>query len=347
MATKRKLSNDLSMDKEFKTSKLENKGGKKHSLDSDEDDSEDEEKGHYEILYNDDIEGKLQRNPFNPFAFIVGQEEGISGTDGTIKITPFNMKEELEEGHFDTDGNFHWNKDNSIKDNWQDNIDWMEVKELHKSYKEKNNLEDTLESESQSPFDQIGVYKQILDFMKPGETISKTLRRLGGSKPLSASERLKRKKAGLSNDSDAYSRKVTELTELANRLLTRTGNMDIYQESYQYIKNLVESCESSKHDDPLDMYADDFDEKEKERMERRTSEPKAKTSEESEDKNGVVLMWEYKLEKEDDKIQGPHTTEQMQKYVDEGFFKGEIWVRKVGQDGPFYSSRRIDFQLYL
>lgn len=65
MATKRKLSNDLSMDKEFKTSKLENKGGKKHSLDSDEDDSEDEEKGHYEILYNDDIEGKLQRNPYN------------------------------------------------------------------------------------------------------------------------------------------------------------------------------------------------------------------------------------------------------------------------------------------
>lgn len=58
-------------------------------------------------------------------------------------------------------------------------------------------------------------------------------------------------------------------------------------------------------------------------------------------------MWEYKLEKEDDKIQGPHTSEQMQKYVDEGFFKGEIWVRKVGQDGPFYSSRRIDFQLYL
>lgn len=100
-------------------------------------------------------------------------------------------------------------------------------------------MEDTLESESQSPFDQIGVYKQILDFMKPGETISKTLRRLGGSKPLSASERLKRKKAGLSNDSDEYSRKVTELTELANRLLTRTGNMDIYQESYQYIKNLV------------------------------------------------------------------------------------------------------------
>lgn len=58
-------------------------------------------------------------------------------------------------------------------------------------------------------------------------------------------------------------------------------------------------------------------------------------------------MWEYKVEKDGDTVKGPHTTEQMQKYVDDGFFKGEVWVRKVGVEGPFYSSRRIDFQLYL
>lgn len=58
---------------------------------------------------------------------LLGQEDGVSGIDGEIKTTPFNMKEELEEGHFDTDGNFHWNKDNSIRDNWQENIDWMKV----------------------------------------------------------------------------------------------------------------------------------------------------------------------------------------------------------------------------
>lgn len=39
------------------------------------------------------------------------------------------------------------------------------------------------------------------------------------------------------------------------------------------------------------MYADDFDEKEKERMERRTSEPKAKTSEESEDKSKLIIFF--------------------------------------------------------
>lgn len=58
---------------------------------------------------------------------IEGEEEGISGMDGEVKITPFNMKEELEEGHFDREGHFQWNKDKEIKDNWLDNIDWVKV----------------------------------------------------------------------------------------------------------------------------------------------------------------------------------------------------------------------------
>lgn len=44
-----------------------------------------------------------------------------------VKITPFNMREELEEGHFDKEGHYHWNKESEIKDNWLDNIDWVKV----------------------------------------------------------------------------------------------------------------------------------------------------------------------------------------------------------------------------
>lgn len=81
---------------------------------------------------------------------IEGEEDGISGMDGEVKVTinsrsilcvpwlisfqcifiqvtPFNMREELEEGHFDADGHFQWNKDNEIKDNWLDNLDWVKV----------------------------------------------------------------------------------------------------------------------------------------------------------------------------------------------------------------------------
>lgn len=39
------------------------------------------------------------------------------------------MRDELEEGHFDTMGNFIYKKgEESIKDAWLDNIDWAKIK---------------------------------------------------------------------------------------------------------------------------------------------------------------------------------------------------------------------------
>jgi CD2 antigen cytoplasmic tail-binding protein 2 len=37
------------------------------------------------------------------------------------------MKEELEEGHFDKEGHYHWKKEKELRDNWLDNIDWLKV----------------------------------------------------------------------------------------------------------------------------------------------------------------------------------------------------------------------------
>jgi len=93
--------------------------------------------------------------------------------------------------------------------------------------------------EAASPFNERETYRQMLTFMEPGESVAKSLRRLGGGASLSASERLKRKKAGLSTDKKGDPQKVTALTELANRVLSKTGNMDVYQETYAYIKNIV------------------------------------------------------------------------------------------------------------
>ena len=42
---------------------------------------------------------------------MVGQEEGDVGIEEGITITPFNMKEELEEGHFDKDGTYIFAKE--------------------------------------------------------------------------------------------------------------------------------------------------------------------------------------------------------------------------------------------
>ena len=72
--------------------------GKKHSLDSDEEIEDNEADG--EKLHDDDIEG---------------QEDITIEKEGEVKITPFNLKEEQEEGHFAKDGNFVWKKDKEVR----------------------------------------------------------------------------------------------------------------------------------------------------------------------------------------------------------------------------------------
>jgi len=87
-------------------------------------------------------------------------------------------------------------------------------------------------------FDVNAAYKEIVSMMEPRETIAKALRRLGGNKRLTTAERWKLKKAGLSTDGGSSS-KVTRLTELANQILTTDGNMDVYQETFEQISQIV------------------------------------------------------------------------------------------------------------
>lgn len=56
-----------------------------------------------------------------------GQETATIDCDEGVPITPFNLKEEMEEGHFDSEGNYFINKEKDIRDNWLDNIDWVRL----------------------------------------------------------------------------------------------------------------------------------------------------------------------------------------------------------------------------
>lgn len=59
------------------------------------------------------------------------------------------------------------------------------------------------------------------------------------------------------------------------------------------------------------------------------------------------IMWEFKWNKDDPKINGPHTTEQMNQWSNSDYFKGDVWVRKFGEVGEFHTSKRIDFEIFL
>uniref|UniRef100_A0A0K8TMK0 Putative cd2 antigen cytoplasmic tail-binding protein 2 n=1 Tax=Tabanus bromius TaxID=304241 RepID=A0A0K8TMK0_TABBR len=316
---------------------------KKHTLDSDEEDSGDEDR--YNILDENDIEG---------------EEEGISGVEGEVKFTPFNMKEELEEGHFDREGHFQWDKTKEIRDNWLDNIDWVKVSS-DKDYMNRTNrgLAESDSEEESKKFSEIETYKKILELLKPGETIKKALQRLGkATAKLSSSERWKRKKLGIV---DPNAELINKLTEMANDILTNMGNMDVYEESFEVIKKKVDrsaskmgkvssvTVGSGSKDNELDMYSDDFDTKEKEKLDSGKNESPTNKDEEAEEDNpeSKVLKWEFKWKQDDAEIHGPFLTEQMLKWVEDGYFKDGVFVRKVGEEGNFYNSNRIDFDLYL
>jgi len=170
---------------------------------------------------------------------------------------------------------------------------------------------------------QLPVCSPMLEFMKEGPVLT-TL------------QRIKQKNAGKTQE-------ISQLTELANEILSKTGNIDIYQETYESIKSKIADLPGTskpKAADDIDMYADDFETKELERS--KTSDPTAKPT-----MSTSEVTWEFKWSQNETEIQTPFTTEKMLKWSKENYFKTEVYVRKCGENTNFYTSNRIDFDLYL
>lgn len=343
----------------------------KHSLDSDEEDEGEETKSSkYDILASDDVEGQENET--------IDYDEGVS-------ITPFNLKEEMEEGHFDSEGNYFIKKETQIRDNWLDNIDWVRIKEQpfkkkkkglsakrkrrvgdedeaeeEKKREEQQGDEDKEEEEEEeeqpvedplASFTQHQLTEAVLELLQPGETVAAALRRLGG---LGSKKKSKlRDDAEPTEETKRDADKLDRLTALADRLVA-SGMYEIYQQTYEKLTYLLKSMSSKRpavrrtggeeeeeeEEEELDMFGDKFDEK-------LTSKPQD-TQEEEGNRVSDEVMWEYKWENEENsEIYGPFTSQQMQGWVDEGYFTSGVYCRRVDQAGSqFYNSKRLDFELY-
>lgn len=328
----------------------------KHSLDSDEEDEAEDNSSKYDILADDDVEG---------------QENATIDYDEGVSITPFNLKEEMEEGHFDSEGNYFIKKETQIRDNWLDNIDWVRIKEQpfkkkkkglaakrkrrvgdedeaeeEKQRDEREPSEDEEEEREEEPAEDplaalshTQLTQAVVELLQPGETVAAALRRLGG---------LKGKKKKLLEENEDTARdadKLDQLTALADRLVG-SGEYEIYQQTYEKLSYRLKSSQPAskkteaggEEDDELDMFGDKFDEK-----------LDSKTEDDEQDKPvSEEVMWEYRWENEDaSEIYGPFTSQQMQDWVDEGYFSSGVYCRRVDQEGSqFYNSKRLDFELY-
>ncbi|CAD5125157.1 DgyrCDS13400 [Dimorphilus gyrociliatus] len=301
-----------------------------HTLDSDD---EDKDCKNYDVLNEDDIEGQ--------------ESDPETGFDGETKLTPFNMKEELEEGHFDKQGTYIFEKDKEeVKDAWMDNIDWVRVKEREKNTMEE---EDNDEDDSDNELDKRKIFTGMLKIMKPGENVLQALKRLGGNSLNSASARWSKKKPKkTTEESTANKEALLELTGYADEMLT-DGETEIYQYTFEKLTHCVKSLEEKMIDKPLpdpqkpvdedlDIFGDEMSNNESKSID--TEEKK-----DSDDENGV--MWEYKWKESDTELIGPFSSKKMLNWCESGFFKAGALCRKVGSTGGFYPTSRIDFDIYV
>lgn len=327
-----------------------------HSLDSDEEDEQtiemgetttarslnkqDKDGGDENVLHDDDIEGQ--------------EDETIREDDG-IKLTPFNLKEEMEEGHFDAQGNYIANKrDEDITDGWLDSVDWNKVTT---SKRNLPNME--VDEEPMVKSNPVKLKKEMVEIMKPGENVLKALKRLGGKKkPMSTADRWRKKKnkeeEKLSEKEKEQKEMLLKLTGLADVLMSE-GDFQIYEKTFEKLNFEIKESEKKAGEDQFaDAEVDDEDDALEAAFKGESTEKSyadsAKTQEkESEPKVNISdeVQWFYK-EKDDEKneLKGPFPSSQMLKWQEEGKFGDGVYCRRENQEGSLYNSRRIDFDLY-
>nr|ACO10259.1 CD2 antigen cytoplasmic tail-binding protein 2 [Caligus rogercresseyi] len=324
---------------------MQGRSGEKHSLDSDE------EEGNPELEDGDESGGNwLSQNN-------EGEEAETVRADGEIPITPSNLNEEKSEGNFTKDGDFVWkkDKDDSLHDSWLESVDWSSIHEKTRAEKERREAEDDQEDELEAGYDEMKAYSHILEILKPGESVAGALRRLGGgSKSGGKKKRPLRPWEKPKNPEEAAELKANKelmlkLSGLADSILSRSGNMEVYEETFEGISFKIKSQakvlipEGTNDDDALDMFASSLDDEKKAPNEKKAEETDQKKDDPMEDE----VSWEFKWEdKEDAEIHGPHSSKEMLEWQESGFFENGVFARKVGTDSSFSSSRRIDFELY-
>lgn len=282
----------------------------KRTLDSDEEDDE-EESEKYNIMNPNDFEG---------------EEDGTIRREQDVTITPFNMNEEMEEGHIDKDGMYIFDKkEEEITDHWLDNIDTVQLKEPIKPVPSKEEVV----GDEPSRMSTNDCYRTLISLMQPGESVKRAIQRLGkrSKKQIGGKNRpnVSEEEKG---EIEVEKRNMLQLISVADQVLD-AGDMDIYERTFEQLKFRLKEAEEVSQS-ILDMFAD--------------GDAKEETQVSTESTVSWLLKWE---DTDGAQVHGPFTNDQMMNWTSNGYFEKGAFVRQVGkQDSKFYSTRRIDFDLY-
>ncbi|CAO3616129.1 unnamed protein product [Cunninghamella blakesleeana] len=190
------------------------------------------------------------------------------------KLMAFNMKQEMEEGSFDAQGNYIRNEKDpeAFHDRWMEGISRKEMVKAKEAQFKRDQLEKVKEATRQSSLPQTegDVYLLLIDYLLPGETVQEALTTLGkgahGKIPAWKQKLLDKKNKNKNNKQQQQEsqndqqlalekqQKVEKITELADQLMA-LGHFNVYEDTFEYIVRYLRSkCIVEEDWIPLSKY---------------------------------------------------------------------------------------------
>ncbi|KAF7725575.1 hypothetical protein EC973_009530 [Apophysomyces ossiformis] len=164
------------------------------------------------------------------------------------KLTAFNMRQEMEEGSFDSQGNYTLNKEDpqAFHDRWMEGISRKEMSRARDAQERRDKEEALKEAERQAglPQTKADVYRQLVEYLLPGENVRDALSKLGGGSKVPAwKQKLMQKKNKNSQakakeqavdekEEAARKKKVESITALADQMMA-LGYFGIYDDTLE------------------------------------------------------------------------------------------------------------------
>lgn len=262
---------------------------------------------------------KKKKTRFLSMNEIEGQEMSSRGHDsdsegeGEPKIMAFNMKEDLEEGEFDEEGNYIRNKvdPNAFHDKWLQGLSKRDIAKAKAAQEKQERTEQLKEADvlSNVPQDKTGVFRALIDLLQPGENVRDALVRLGGSAkkiPAWKAKKMQQKNGATEPTAEEVEKLaiIDRITALADQMMA-LGDFGIYDETYEAMLRHLRRSGTV----PVDWMPGET--------------------------KGVT--WEYRWAGSGDagEVYGPFSSTQMQEWQAQGFFSNGIEAKKVGSEDAF------------
>ncbi|KAF5094284.1 hypothetical protein DV451_005047 [Geotrichum candidum] len=235
------------------------------------------------------------------------------------KLEAFNLRNDMEEGNFDEDGNFIRNAADSSahQDQWLDGISKNEIRKARLAHDQR----ESDQQEAKQPFQSVSdLMIKLVELLEVGETPIEALQRLNASRKQTGKNRRLRRKQETSKPTGEDTKIKAEIDEISHYsdLLLQRNISSIYDMSKEEILRYYE----------------------KQTGERYTLKRKRSLSP---DQPAASPEWEFQWEGSDE-LHGPYDSATMKSWIENNYFDARVSVRKVGTE-TFAPYDQVDYDI--